>query len=243
MPEHEEHLSGLPEVLRNSNRPIIIYQGAPPGALDAPTSNALGLISWLALLTLCLGTILFCVWQVWNPGYDTRQFSPIYAEGRPVGLANQIEERKQINARGEGLVDFLDRLRAARYNRARSRVTHSLISDPDGIDAVRAQWDEMCGNIRERIYDRRLGQIDSRAAELRRRGARVADPAERAQLDSDLLRLQAQRADQLQRRRTDTDPALQCVRASEAPVCSESDANVWCNPELNRPRDFVDGVS
>lgn len=243
MPENEDHLSGLPEIVRDSNRPIIIYQGPPPGVLDASTNNALGLISWLALLSLCLGITVFCLWAVWNTGFNKREFSPIFADGRPVGLAKQIDERRQINARGEGLVEYLDGVRATRYNGARAGVAHPLMSDRDGIDALRAQWDEMCTNIRARIYDRRLGQIDSRTAELRRRRSRTTDPAVRAQIDSDLGTLQAQRADQLLRRRYDTDPTLQCVRAADAPVCSESDANVWCNPELARPEDFVEGVS
>lgn len=243
MAEPDEHLSGLPDVVRNSNRPIIIYQGVPPGALDAPTSNALGLLSWLALLTVCLGAILFCMWQIWNPGYDRRQFSPVFPEGRPLGLARQIEEREELNEHAEGLLEFLDQLRSSRFSGARSSVAHPLITDRAGVDEARRQWDAMCNNIRARIYDRRLGQIAARAAELRRRRAVVSDPAERAQLDDDLRSLQQQRGDQIERRRTDSDPALRCVPAAEAPACSDSNADPWCNPELMRPREFVDQVS
>lgn len=241
MAEPDEHLTGLPDALRSSNRPIVIYQGVP-GQLDGRTSNAVGVLSWLALLTVCLATILFCAWQVWNPGHDQSQFSPIYADGRPRGLAKQIEERGQINERAEGLVGFLDRLRAEGPS-GRSALTHPLFSDRDGIDDVRREWDAMCANIRARIYDRRVGQIDARASELRRQRAREGDVVERTRLDSDLRALQQQRADQLDRRRTDSDPALRCVPAAEAPVCSDSNNDAWCNPDLRRPREFVDEVS
>lgn len=243
MGEPNEHLSGLPDIVRSSDRPIIIYQGAPPGALDAPTSNALGLLSWLALLTICLGTIVYCGWQVWNPGHDQRQFSPIYAEGRPLGLAKQIEEREEINGRADGLVEFLTQLRAVQFGRSRSTITHPLISGRDGVDDVRRQWDAMCINIRARIYDRRLGQIDARANELRRRRARAADPVERAQLDGELQSLRQQRFDQLELRRTDGDASLRCVPAAEAPVCADFANDPWCNPELMGPREFVEQAS
>jgi hypothetical protein len=242
MPDPDEHLTGLPEVLRSSNRPIVIYQGAPPGDFDSRTSNAVGVLSWLALLTVCLVTIVFCAWQVWNPGYDQSQFSPIYADGRPRGLAKQIEERRLINERADGLVGFLDQLRAEDPGR-RSTLSHPLFSDRDGIDDVRRQWDAMCSNIRARIYDRRVGQIDARAAELRRQRSREGDAVERARMDSDLRSLAQQRTDQLDRRRTDSDPALRCVPASEAPVCSDSNNDAWCNPDLRRPGEFVDEVS
>jgi hypothetical protein len=240
MPEPEEHLSGLPEVLRNSNRPIVIYQGAPAHQLDVQTHNALGLLSWLVLLTVCLGAILFCVWQVWNPGRDQSQFSPIYADGRPRGLAGQIEERRQINESAEGLIEFLDRVRADNLAGRRSTATHPLISDRGGIDDLRSQWDAMCSNIRARIYDRRLGQLDARIADLRRQRSREANPAERVRINGELQTLQQLRSDQVERRRTDSDPALQCIPAAQAPVCSHSSNDEWCNPELKRPRDFVD---
>jgi hypothetical protein len=118
-----------------------------------------------------------------------------------------------------------------------------LFSDRDGIDDVRRQWDAMCSNIRARIYDRRVGQIDARAAELRRQRSREGDAVERARMDSDLRSLAQQRTDQLDRRRTDSDPALRCVPASEAPVCSDSNNDAWCNPDLRRPGEFVDEVS
>ncbi|MGE0830045.1 MAG: hypothetical protein AB7O04_11935, partial [Hyphomonadaceae bacterium] len=90
MPEHEDNFSSLPDILRESNRPIIIYQGAPQGALDPVTSNALGLLSWLSLLTVCLIAIGLCFWSIWKPGYDASRYSPIHVEGQPRGLANRV---------------------------------------------------------------------------------------------------------------------------------------------------------
>lgn len=244
MPEPEEYSSGPLEVVRSSsNRPIIIYQGAPPGALEPSTSNALALLSWLALMTVCLATILFCLWQVWNPGFDRSQFSPIYAEGRPLGLAKQIEERAEINARADGLAAFRDHLWASNSTGSRPSIAHPLMSDRNGIDDVRRQWDAMCNAIRARLYDRRLAEIDARSAELRRRRAAAPDPAARAQFDSDLRALQLLRSDQLERRRTDTDPALRCVPAAESPVCSDSDDAPWCNPDILRPGEFLEEAS
>ena len=240
MPEPEEYPSGLPEIVRNSNRPIIIYQGAPQGVLQPATSNALVLLCWLALLTVCLATIVMCLWQVWNPGFDRRQFSPIYAEGRPLGLARQIEERREINDRAAGLEGFLDQMRAASYGRSRVSAAHTLINDRGGVDDVRRQWDVMCNNVRARLYDRRLAQIDARVSELRRQRFAAADPGARARIDEDLRALQLQRGDQIERRRTDSDPALRCVPAAEAPVCSESNDDPWCNPDHKRPGEFAD---
>ena len=236
----DEILSGLPDTLRNSNRPIIIYQGGPEHQLDAPTSNALGLLSWLGLITLCLGAIVYCAWSIWNPGHDPRQFSPIYAEGRPLGLAKQIEERRQINESAEGLIEFLDRIRANNLARRRVILTHPLLTDREGIDELRQQWDTMCRNTRARIYDRRIGQLEGRAADLRQRRRRSTDPVERERFDMDLLSLQQQRNDEIERRRTDGDPALRCTPAAQANVCIDSDADAWCNPQLAQPGDFVD---
>lgn len=242
MPEADEHLGGLPDTVRNSNRPIIIYQGAPPG-LDAQTYNALGLLSWLALVTLCLAAIVFCTWQVWNPGYDQRQFSPVYAEGRPLGLAGQIEERRHVNERAEGLIAFLDRVRAERASgSSSSAASHPLISDRDGIDDLRRRWDELCLNIRARIYDRRVGQIDAELSALQLRLQQARDAAERTRLNGELRNLQQLRREQIERRRTDGDSTLRCVPAEQAPVCSATSNDEWCNPELKRPGDFLDEV-
>jgi hypothetical protein len=194
-------------------------------------------------LTVCLGAALFCAWEIWNPGHNQRQFSPIYSEGRPLGLAKQIEEREEINARADGLIEFLDRLRAAGARGSGSGVAHPLITGSDGVDDVRRRWDAMCNTIRARIYDRRLGQVEARTLELRRRLAQASDPAERAQFYEGLRSLQEQRRDLLERRRTDSDPALRCVPAAEAPACSDSSNDPWCNPELARPSEFVDQVS
>jgi hypothetical protein len=243
MPDPDEHVRGLPDILRNVNRPIIIYQGAPVVPLDIQTNNALGLLSWLALVTLCLGIIIFCVWQVWDPRHDPRQYSPIYAEGRPLGLARQSEERRQINQRAKGLLEFLDRLRAENASGLGSTATHPLVSGRDGIDDLRSQWDAMCENIRARIYDRRLGQLDARIAGLRRQISRTSDRAERTQLNGELRNLRRLRADEAERRRTDGDPSLRCVPAEQAPTCSNSSSEEWCNPELGRPREFIDEES
>ncbi len=238
MPDPEDNISGLPEVVRNSNRPIIIYQGPPPGQLDAPTTNAVGLLSWLTLLTICLVAIALSVWTVWNPGHDQTQFSPIYAQGQPVGLAKRIEERQEVNTRAEGLLEYLERVRADNLGRRRSGETHPLITDRDGVEDLRSQWDAMCRSIRARIYDRRIGQIDARLSELRAYRRQVADPVERARVDGDLAGLTEQRRAELDRRRTDSDPALRCVPAAQAPVCSDASAEPWCNPQHGRPDEF-----
>lgn len=239
MPGPDDTLSGLPDTLRNSNRPIVIYQGGPPQHLDAPTSNALGLLSWLALITLCLGVVVFCAWSVWNPGHNQRQFSPIYTEGRPIGLAKQIEERRQVNDRAEGLIEFLGRVRANNFARRRAVLTHPLLTDREGLDELRQQWDAMCRNNRARIYDRRIGQIEARAAELRQRRWQTRDAAERGRIGDDLQSQQRQRNDEIERQRTDSDASLRCTPAAQAAVCSDSNDDAWCNPQLKQPREFI----
>jgi hypothetical protein len=238
MPEPEEYLSGLPDVVRNADRPIIIYQGGPTLPLDAPTSNALVMLAWLALLTLCLGAVLLGAWQVWNPGHDAHRFSPIYADGQPLGLENRITERKEINALADGLVDFRDLQNAVRAGRSSAVAVHPLISDRDGVDDVRRQWDAMCQDIRTRLYGRRLAQIDARLNEARRQRSFASDPAQRVQLDANVQALQRLRRDETERERTDSDPALRCVPAAAAPVCEGFDDNPWGNPELKRPEEF-----
>ena len=54
MPEPDDTRGGLPEVLRSSDRPIVIYHAGPPPFADAPTSNALAQIFFLSLMTVCL---------------------------------------------------------------------------------------------------------------------------------------------------------------------------------------------
>lgn len=248
MAEPNDPLAGLPDVLRTSNRPIIIYQGPPPQSyVDARTNNALGLLAWLALITICLGIAAFSAWTLWNPTFDATRFSPIYAQGRPRGLTGQIEERRQINAWAEGLTDYRDQLRAA--NDAHRVVTLSkpLITgregidlDHQGVDELRRRWDAMCQNIRASIYDRRLDAIDVRTSQLRNRRARAGDPAEQQSIDDALQSLRLQRADIVERRRTDSDPALQCTPAAQSDVCSDSNNDAWCNPQLRRPEEFAD---
>ena len=241
MPEPEKPRGGLPDILRNSDRPIIIYEGGP-AALDVGTNTALGLLSWLALLSVCLGAIGFCAWQLWNPGYDRSQFSPLYAQGRPLGLARQIEEREQVNQSAEGLLDYLDSIRADVAGGRRPSAVHPLMSDRGGIDDLRRQWDETCLNIRARIYDRRIGRIEFQMSDLRAQVSRERDAAERNRLRGELRTLEQERDNQQLRRRYDTDPTLRCVSAQRAPVCSESSDEVWCNPQLKRPREFVSEV-
>ncbi|KAF0187355.1 MAG: hypothetical protein IV086_05460 [Hyphomonadaceae bacterium] len=231
---------GLPDIIRESDRPIIIYQGYPPNQQDAVAGNSLGLLSWLALLSLCLGVVGFCYWRVLNPAHDREQASVIYPEGRPLGLAKQIEERAQINARAEGLVAFLDRVRSDNLDQRRTRSTHPLLNDPGGIDQLRREWDDMCLSIREGIYERRIGQIEARLAELRRRRALTPDPAEAARLDGEVQGLLRQRSDEASRKKTDSDPALRCTPSAQATVCSEKNGEAWCNPDKVRPGDFVD---
>ena len=51
-------------------------------------------------------------WAMWNPNHDKTTFSPIYAEGRPLGLYRQIEERERVNETSAGLTEFRDAVRA-----------------------------------------------------------------------------------------------------------------------------------
>lgn len=236
----DDILSGLPDTLRESNRPIIIYQGAPPNQLESLTGNSLGLIFWLALLSVFLGVVVFCFWRVWNPGFDKTQVSPIYAEGRPIGIAKRIEERRQINQQAAGLVEYLDAVRADTINRRRTRASHPLIADRDGLDALRRDWDLMCNSRREAIYDRRIGQLDIRIAELRRQRSVETDPVQITRLEADLSSLSRQQFEESERRRTNSDPSLRCVPAALAPVCTTSSTEPWCNPGRTRPGEFLD---
>jgi hypothetical protein len=235
-----EPLRGLPETLRNTNRPIIIYQGAQQSEIDAIAGNSLGLLFWLALLSVCLGVTIYGSWSVWNPAYARGVYSPIYAQGRPAGLAKQVEERRQINAQADGIIEFLDRIRADTVERQRTAAVHPLMTDRGGIDDLRKEWDAMCLSIREGIYDRRIAQFEGRILELRQRRGLERDLATLASINSDLYSLQQQRDAEIERRRTDSDPTLRCIPAAQAPVCSNSNADAWCNPQLSRPNEFRD---
>lgn len=247
MTDSNDPLSGLPEVLRQSNRPIIIYQGnpAPPPLVDTRTTNALWLLTWLGLVTLCLGIAGLSAWAMWNPTFDKERFSPIYAEGHPRGLIKQTQERDQLNDLADGLLDIRDTLR---LNNERGRfvsVTHPLIVNrqgaDQGIDELRRRWDAMCQDIRARIYERRFSEIDVSVGQLRYERTLASDPAELKRIDDALQALRLQRNDIAVRRRTDSDPALRCTPAIQANVCLDSDTNPWCNPRLGRPEEFVDG--
>jgi hypothetical protein len=235
-----EPLRGLPETLRTSNRPIIIYQGQPQSEIDAAVGNSFGLLFWLALLSVCLGVTLFGAWTVWNPAHVRGAYSPIYADGRPAGLAGQIQERRQINAQGAGLIEFLDNIRADTMDRRRTDANHPLMTDRGGIDELRKEWDAMCLSVREGIYDRRIAQLEGRIVDLRQRKSLERSPTELYRIDVDIMNLEQQRVTELERRRTDSDPTLRCVPAAMAPVCSNSNAEAWCNPQLNRPNEFRD---
>jgi hypothetical protein len=235
-----EPLRGLPETLRNANRPIIIYQGAPQSEIDAVAGNSLGLLFWLALLSVCLVVTIHGAWSVWNPAYARGVYSPIYPQGRPAGLAKQIEERRQINTQAVGLIEFLDRIRADTVDRRRTNASHPLISDRGGIDDLRREWDAMCLSIREGVYDRRIAQLEGRILELGQRRGLERDPATLAGINADLFSLLQQRDAEVERRRTDSDPTLRCVPAAQAQVCSNSNADAWCNPQLSRPNEFRD---
>lgn len=239
MDEPEDAIGGLPDIVRASDRPIIIYQGGPPNQLDQAASNSLGLLSWLALLSLCLFIIGFCFWRVWNPAYDASKISPVYTEGRPLGLARQVEERREINALANGLVTYLDRLRADNLDRRRTRASHALFSDPGGIDELRREWDAKCLSVREAIYDRRIGRLDAQIAELQRQRARQSDPAEGARLDGAVQNAVRQRTLEVANRRNDGDPALRCVPAAFAAPCAQDSADPWCRPERAAPEEFV----
>ena len=240
MADPEDILSGLPDNLRESNRPIIIYQGAPPNQIEALTGNSLGLLFWLALLSTFLAVIVFCFWRVWSPTLDASQYSPVYAKGRPEGIARRIDERALINQKAGGLVEFLDEIRADNIYRRRTKASHPLLNDRDGLDALRRDWDTMCNSRREAIYDRRIGQIEIRIAELRRQRSVERDQTQITRLDADLASLARQAFDENERRRTNSDASLRCVPASLAPVCTSSAEEPWCNPARTRPGEFLD---
>lgn len=239
MPEQEEPTAGLPEIIRDSNRPIIIYQGAAPGQLDPVTSNAMGLLAWLSLLTVCLIVIGLSSWNVWNPSRDETRYSPIYADGQPRGLANRVEERREINVLASGLVQYVERIQADNFDRRRSNETHALIDGAEGVDSLRREWDTACRRVRARIYDRRLGDLDTRLAEARRQVRQTQDPTQRATLDASIADLMQRRREQSESRRIDSDPTLRCTPAAIAPACSLTSQEPWCNPEIARPEDFA----
>lgn len=241
MPDYyDDQIGGLPDVVRDSNRPIIIYQGVSPGGLDPVTSNALGLLSWLSILTICLIAIGFSFWSIWNPGYDESRYSPIYAEGQPRGLANRVTERREINAATTGLLQYVDRLYADNADRRRTNEMHPLLNGADGVDALRREWDAACRSVRARRYDRRIGALDARLSQARRELRQTQDPAQRATIEANVAALVQQRRDEAERRRTDSDPVLRCMPAAEAPVCARDSEEPWCNPEIGRPDEFAE---
>ncbi len=239
MPEHDEPTSGLPDIIRDSNRPIIIYQGAAPGQLDPVTGNAIGLLAWLSLLTVCLIVIGLSFWSVWNPSHEETRYSPIYADGQPLGLASRVNERREINAQTTGLVEYVERIQLDNFDRRRTNETHALIDGAGGVDALRREWDATCRRVRARIYDRRIGDMDTRLSEARRQLRQTQDPAQRATLDTNIAELVQQRRAEVDRRRTDSDPALRCIPAASAPACSLTSQDPWCNPEIARPDEFA----
>lgn len=238
MADHDDPIGGLPDIIRESNRPIIIYQGPPPGQLDPVTSNALGLLAWLSLLTVCLIVIGVSFWMIWDPSRDPARYSPVNGEGQPRGLANQVVERREINRHTAGLIEYLERIQADNFSRRRTNETHALVAGATGIDALRRQWDQACARVQARVYDRRLGDIDTRLAEATRRLRATQDPLERAALETSIAELGAQRRSEVQRQRTNSDPTLRCTPAIEAPACSHANADPWCNPELHQPDQF-----
>jgi hypothetical protein len=138
----------------------------------------------------------------------------------------------------EGLIEFRDAVQSDNFTGRISTESHALLTDAQGIDALRRQWDAMCAAVSTRIFERRIGLIDVRAAELRQTRSLTRDPGERQRIDSELASLRQERADQFERRRTGGDPALRCTPAAEAPVCNGAHDDVWCNPTRTRPDEF-----
>lgn len=239
MAEHDDNIGGLPDVIRESNRPIIIYQGVQPGQIDPVTSNALGLLAWLSMLTICLVIVALSFWSIWNPSHDPDRYSPIYEEGQPRGLANRVDERQQINERADGLLQYLERIQSDNFDRRRTNETHALIDGAGGVDALRREWDAACQRVRARIYDRRIGNFDVQVAEARRQLRQNRDPAQQAALTATIDNLVAQRRAETERRRTNSDPALRCTSAALAPACSRTAREPWCNPDIDQPGEFT----
>ena len=231
MPSRDDDtLGGLPESWRNSSQPIVIYQGGPPPGVESPTSNALGLLFWLAMITLCLGIGGFSAWAMWNPNHDKTTFSPIYAEGRPQGLYKQIEEREQVNQAAAGLSAFRDSIRRQNASSDRSALTHPLFtSEQGGVDALRREWDELCNTIRLRIYEDRLGQVADLIRQRQQQRALATNPDERRRLDGELIGLRDQQILLARERDTQSNPALRCTPAREADACQPSDHEPWCD--------------
>jgi hypothetical protein len=225
MPREDETIGGLPDSWRSANQPIIIYQGPPPET-ESSTSNALGVLFWLALITLCLAVAGFCAWAMWNPGHDEDRFSPIYAEGRPLGLNKLIEERTQVNQAAAGLLEYRERVRTRRELEA----PHALISGaPDSIDTLRLQWDQSCRRIRRQIYERRITAIENDVLRVRRQLAVASTTEERAALTEERNRLQDEQRRHVRLRDADSDPQFNCIRAAEADACTTADHEPWCD--------------
>jgi hypothetical protein len=227
----DDPLAGLPENWRHSGQPIIIYQAPPPRDFDSATSSSLGVLFWLALITVCLTVAGVSVWTMWNPNHagmtdNKRWFSPIYAEGRPLGLNKLIEEREQISAAAAGLLQYRELARAGRE----ASQPHPLITGPsDSIDALRAQWDAGCRSMRRQIYQARINRIEADLLRVRRRLTIVANPADRAALAGEAQRIQETQRQNIRLRDADGDPSLSCTRAAQADVCSQNDHEAWCD--------------
>jgi hypothetical protein len=138
------------------------------------------------------------------------------------------------------LLQYLERIQADNFDRRRTSETHVLIEGASGIDALRRDWDAACRAVRARIYDRRIGNLDTRLSDLRRRLRQTQDAAERTELSASITALAQERRAEAERRRADSDPSVRCTPAEEAPVCSRTSEEPWCNPSLSRPDEFVD---
>ncbi len=199
--------------------------------MKSATSSSIGVLFWLALITLCLTVAGFSAWTMWNPNHasvtdDKRWFSPIYSEGRPLGLNKLIEEREQISAAAAGLVEYRELVRLGRD----AASPHPLITGPsDSIDALRGQWDAGCRNIRRQIYQGRIDRIEADLLRQRRRVAVVANAADRAALAAEARRMEDIKKQTVSLRDADGDPALYCTRAAEADACSQNDHEPWCD--------------
>jgi hypothetical protein len=235
MPSHHDDddiLRGLPEKLRNSGQPIVIYQGVPPEQATAQATNsALGLLFWLFMITLCLIVAGASAWAMWNPGHANpndrgRWFSPIYAEGRPLGLNKLIEERERVNAAVEGLGAYRDRVSARRE----LTQPHPLITGTtDSIDTLRQQWDNACSDIRRQIYQDRIDVIETNLLQVRRR-LQAAPAADRPALLEERRRLEEQQRQTVRTRdNPSTDQELSCVPAALADTCGRGDHDPWCD--------------
>jgi hypothetical protein len=186
--------AGLPDAWRNAH--VVVYQGPPPDA-ETPTRNALGLLFWLAMITLCLLIAGLCFMTIWGDK----------------GLIRQIEAQERITADSDPLLDYVEDLRRQNNELAMINLDGGVTEPPaltdlpqaiTGIKDLRERFDRHCLEIAGRVR----GDIENRQQGIREALATNIGARERY----DLLEQQRRLQEQLR--------SLQCAPARAAAECN-----------------------